>query len=306
MRYRAYGLTFSSDIVFPELAAAAGRAALRLELARDIDLRGWQRATPRLHDADVAWLTVWRRGGDFRIRFGEGEEFIWSPSARRLTANAGIPRATLRHLVLDQLLPLLLGHDRTVLHASAIGSPRGAIAFLGPTGVGKSTLAASFGRAGWRVIADDALVVRPRGGAALALPAYRGLRLWRDAARRLGAGGRVGPVAAGSNKIRVSGRGTIAFSRRPARLVRLYLLAPGRRRSVAIEPLSARDALMQLVQHSYVLDALDAGRLVAHLDRLVRECLPLGVRRLAYPRDLAALPAVRAAVVADLRGAFRR
>jgi hypothetical protein len=48
------------------------------------------------------------------------------------------------------------------------------------------------------------------------------------------------------------------------------------------------------------MDLNDRQYLVRHLDRLVRECAALELRRLTYPRDLSALPKVQAAILRDL------
>src|SRR4030095_9116966 len=94
-------------------------------------------------------------------------DFLLQPDGRSIVGyrRARVAIGTFRHLFLDQVLPLVLSHRGvTVLHASAFAGSRGAVALIGATGVGKSTLAASFGTNGWPVIADDALVLRARGG----------------------------------------------------------------------------------------------------------------------------------------------
>jgi hypothetical protein len=48
------------------------------------------------------------------------------------------------------------------------------------------------------------------------------------------------------------------------------------------------------------MDVTDRTHLIEHHDSLTRECAPLGVRRITYPRRFAALPAVRAAILDDL------
>ena len=43
------------------------------------------------------------------------------------------------------------------LHASAVDSPQGPIALVGPSGVGKSTLARELAGRGWALFTDDTL-----------------------------------------------------------------------------------------------------------------------------------------------------
>ncbi|HKS96499.1 MAG TPA: hypothetical protein VJV74_10250, partial [Terriglobia bacterium] len=97
----------------------------------------------------------------------------------RCRPRKAIPLDTVRHLFLDQVFPLLLSkRGRLVLHASAVLIPGGAIAFLGETGQGKSTLASSFSQRGFPFLTDDCLLLEEKGGQLVGIPSYPGLRLW--------------------------------------------------------------------------------------------------------------------------------
>jgi hypothetical protein len=69
----------------------------------------------------------------------------------------------------------------------------------------------------------------------------------------------------------------------------------------AIEPLSRRDALMALVTRAFRLDITDMGMVVRQLAFLQRVAACVSIRRPHVPEGLESLPAVRAAVLADLR-----
>jgi len=56
------------------------------------------------------------------------------------------------------------------LHASAVAAPEGVIAFCARSGTGKSTLAASLHRRGYRLWADDAVVWTPADIGSLTFP----------------------------------------------------------------------------------------------------------------------------------------
>lgn len=97
----------------------------------------------------------------------------------------GLPEVTLRHLLVDQLLPHLLAVGGSlVLHASAVVHDGEAVAFVGPTGAGKSSMAAGFVRRGARLLTDDFVVLQESGDGYLATPAYPSIRLWGDAAEQ--------------------------------------------------------------------------------------------------------------------------
>ncbi len=80
----------------------------------------------------------------------------------------------------------VLWHQRGLLplHASVIGVNGVAVALSGPSGVGKSTLAAALAAGGHEVLADDICIVDAANGADV-LPGAARLRLWRDAVDHL-------------------------------------------------------------------------------------------------------------------------
>ena len=64
------------------------------------------------------------------------------------------------------------------LHASAVAESRGAIAIVGPAGAGKSTTAGWFVQHGFRLIADDHVILDPSADSISVIPSYPRLRLW--------------------------------------------------------------------------------------------------------------------------------
>jgi hypothetical protein len=139
---------------------------------------------------------------DVTIRFGRVEgEYAITPEAIRLV----IPKVASylitggREIVIDPvpdcsernirlfLLGSALGgilHQRGLLplHANAIEIEGRAVAFMGHSGAGKSTMAAWFLDRGYRVLADDVCVVTlDEAGQPLAHRGIPRLRLWREA-----------------------------------------------------------------------------------------------------------------------------
>jgi energy-coupling factor transporter ATP-binding protein EcfA2 len=213
--------------------------------------------------------------------------------------------STVRHLLLDQVLPAISsGEQGSGLHASAVVVGGEAVAFAGKTGLGKSTLAASFAAAGFPALTDDCLIVKEAGERFLAVPAYSSLRLWNDSATALGADlGRRHRVAAYSQKIRVN-RSTskIPFSGDPAPLRCVYLLETrAASRALLIEPVSERDAFIALVRLAFRLDPYDRVHLANEMDRLARLSQVVSIRLLRVPRRLENLSSVQEAVLRDLQ-----
>ena len=245
------------------------------------------------------WVEVARYGDGYYVRVSGFADFCITSSAVRVAPHEGARPSTIRHLLLDQVLPLALAAEgHLVLHASGLVSEGRTIAIAGPAGTGKSTLAAALQREGWSVASDDGLVVRERGSEVLAVPAYPGLRLWPDAAERTGVMPfAVSEVAEYTAKLRVSLAAPTKLE--PASLAGVYVIQQGD--AVKIEPLTARDAAMTLIEHAYRADLTDRAALTAQLGACARLATRVRVCRLVMPRDLAQLAAVAGAVNAHAR-----
>ena len=308
--HRVSGLWLEADIPLPELPrASALRADCRFQL-----LPPRRRAA-----APPAWLHRWRRddggvlvslgraGRDYLVRFTGLADFLISREADlvRCRARPGISPATVRHLLLDQVIPMVLAHrGRLALHASAAITGDGALAFAGKAGWGKSTICASLAHAGGSPLADDCLVIVGRRGRFFAIPSYPGLRLWPDTVKALGR--RVHDselVSDHSEKRRITSRRSDIRRRSPVPLRAIYVLSPPRRRRVIrIARIEPREAVGRLLAHTHRLDLTDRSRLVAELDALSRLAARVPVFELAFPRDLARLAALRAAVLRHAGG----
>jgi hypothetical protein len=213
---------------------------------------------------------------------------------------------TLRHLLLDQVLPVLAS-DGTArgFHASAVMIDGRAVAFVGRTGRGKSTLTASFAAAGHPVVTDDCLLLHAGPNGVEAVPTYPSLRLWADAVEALGRPlGHWKSVAEYSRKIRLTNRprDPIRFCGNPVPLGCVYLLDKlGASRPARIESVSQREAFIQLIRFAFRLDPHRAGNLTSEMDSVAALARLVPVRRLQIPWHLPALPSVRHAILRDVQ-----
>ena len=314
-QYSVYGVGLSSDIALPELerlttALHTRQISINVRL-RDpgtgdpVAARWFLRST--FSNSDGLALCGKIEGG-YLLRYPGFADFIVDSAGRELRCThvePGTSPQTLRHLLLDRVLPLVLnltGHD--VLHATAVVTPGGVCAFIGPAGAGKSTLAASFAAAGYTVFCDDCLAVVVNDGI-LCTPGYPGVRLWSDSFSVLGSQlARVSNVAATNSKFRIlSDSGPFPDGRHP--LIATYCItraADGRTAlsTVRVERLIGCEAFMELASSAYVLDVTEQSTLQRHFRFIERLVAGVRVNRLLLPNDFAFLPAARRIILSEL------
>ena len=312
-RYLWASLVIDCDVPLPELTPARqGRRADIVVRRAPAPARGAVRT--RVHEwrlpDGTRWASVAKGDGEHVLRFRRFAEFIVSDHGRivRWRAPSATRPETVRHLLLDQVLPAVaFEHALVGLHASAVVVDGAAVAFAGPTSRGKSTLAASFAVDGHPVVTDDCLMLQWTRAEPRAVPSYPSLRLWKSTADRLlGPDAGLSPVAEYTSKLRVgpSAR-AIVFRRRPVQVGKIYVI-DRRGGNARIEPLSSRQAYVELLKTTFHLDPLDrvsARRVVAALAAIVQR---VPVARLRVPVRLDSLGDVRRAIAADLAGQGNR
>jgi hypothetical protein len=310
-RHRICGLVVDSELPLPEVPetdAAEARCRVRVT-------SGPAPAAPRawLHEwrlpGGETWLSIGRSRSGYLLRFPELADFLVSADGGEVGCRsaAELPEATLRHLLLDQVLPLVVSlRGGLALHAAAVASGEEAIALLGATGQGKSTLGASLAREGLRLLTDDCLVIEESDGRLIAVPGYPGLRLWPPVIASLfGEEPGLASVAHYTEKKRLDARhGGLAFCEERLPIRRIFVLAPRDGSEddteIRVVPLAPRDAFMALLTHAYRLDITDRLRLSEEFDRLSRAArLPVH-SRLDFPRNLERLPTVTKAIMRPL------
>jgi hypothetical protein len=214
------------------------------------------------------------------------------------------PNAFQTYLLVDALLFALVRMGREPLHATAVHTPGGVIAFAGESGLGKSTLGALFVRAGHQLVTDDMLVLVPESGGLVALPGPPRLKLYPEIADRiLDAGYRGLPMDPTSEKLLIPLAPSHAVQGRH-RFQALYLLKPADDRPVSSEPCICRitpsEAVPQIV-------ALTASHWTEERERLERQfrfvtrlVQSAPIKTLSYRRDLDSMPQLRQAIIDDV------
>lgn len=210
---------------------------------------------------------------------------------------------TIAHLVLDQVLPRLLGqHGDLVLHGGAVTqNDSGALVFLGKTGTGKSTLCASYLDEGEQILSDDCVRVDPVS--LMTQGSYPGLRLYPDSIKNtLGASSQTVPMASYTDKQRVdTGFENPGLVKEGAVPLRGIVLLEARGSDVTTEMLSGSEAVMALMEESFCLwpgDAGAAARRLSAISSVVASGIP--VMRFSFPHDFHILPELKRGICDQL------
>ncbi len=261
-------------------------------------------SVPPLHEwfvgDGIVWTSLHRLGSVYLVRFPGLADFEVSPDGHSVSAYGvpGIARETVHHLYLNQVLPLALSRQhRMVLHGSAVEVGDDAIAFIGPSGRGKSTLAASFSISGHRFLTDDGLILSEEGDGYRVQSGHPSIRLWSDSQQALIPDSvSVAPAVDHTPKARLLAGGEIAFSPDPLPLRCIYVLGNADVDRALITPCSGRDALIEVVRNCFLLDVEERAFLRHHHDALLKMVQRVPFFHLDFPRRYEQLPAVHAAV----------
>jgi hypothetical protein len=306
--YSLFGLTLRSDVPLPcpEVQNPEGNADVELAESTQGQLATWRQGDPTSVADDGFWTCMlyqngaasvsWKDHFDFAVS-GDGKHVLW----RRLV---DVPDEVVFTYLLGQVLSFcLLARGVEPLHAASVLVNGAAIAFLGDSGYGKSTLAATLLERGHRLVTDDVLVVRFDGNRAMAYPSLPRIKLNPESADAVFRGRHSIPMNRFTVK-RIFPLRHDEYVSHTAPLRAVYVIRENAEgASVSIQPLGGRAEFLALIQHTFndsVLHLSRVKRQFAYVRQLVGM---VTVKALSYPRRLDLLPAVADAVLADAKGA---
>jgi hypothetical protein len=286
-RYTAYNLHITSELHLPELTVRDSDAFTPDVIFKFGNVR--RAPDPARADEPQRWeneqgVCIYRpKVGAFAVQ--AGREVVIDPLPC-------VDEAALRIFLLGPALALLL-HQRNlfVLHASAIGircadysDELCGVAFLGHSGAGKSTTAAALYKHGCIFVADDLIAADPSRSPPQIFPAFPQLKLYPNAA-----------AAALNENWETLPRAHPDFLKRtrilddefnsaPLDLARIYVLAYGD--TERIEVLSAHEAVVELIRHTYGARYVYSSGAGIHLTRCALIATQVTVRRMVRRRDM--------------------
>ncbi len=182
-RYKIFGLNVMSEIRLPALAILDNSR----HLAPDV-LIEYGDTPDHLEDC---------RSIGTHLQVAPGKLLLSIDSVARYCVSGGnhititptpgaTPESILIFLMGSAIGALLQQRKILVLHAGAITAKQSGMVFLGPSGIGKSTLAAGFHHRGYPFLADDVCAVDTTNEIPSIIPGFPRLKLWSDALKRMG------------------------------------------------------------------------------------------------------------------------
>ncbi|AKG20940.1 hypothetical protein [Calothrix sp. 336/3] len=231
----AYNLCIHSETPLPELPKSEGKADIIVRLGKDLDhisretIDGNQRVLGKIDDIAI----------------------FLAEDGRQLTIEPmdGIDESILAPNIAGSMISVLLAQrGLLVLHASSVVINHRAVAFMGGSGWGKSTLAAAFHRQGYSVLTEDVMAVDIVMNHGLVIPSFPQFKLCSESLNSLGQDSNNLPSVF-PNGIKLSYRFQDGFRATPLVLERIYVLAKGDRHTIT--KLRPQEAFLELLRHSF-------------------------------------------------------
>ena len=318
--YRAYGLTLGCDSPVSALQQEPAKLEgydIAVSLGPESD---WVREARRLpshlehpkpgvleeeYDSPFS-LTSFGDEQFFELTYGDDAIFFVDAAAERLWGSC-LPPLTHEDLATYLLGPVmgfvLRRRSIMALHASAVCIGGQPVALCGESQAGKSTTSAALALRGIPVMCEDITPLVVADGKFQVEPGYPRVCLWPDAVEMLfGAGDALPRLTPSWEKSFLPLDGKLAkFEEQRRVLSAVYIFAPRVAEADAprIETLSAREALLDLVQNTYMNWLLNREQRAAEFDALSKLVTQVPVRRIVPHLDPERIGALCDLIVAD-------
>lgn len=272
--YTAYNLGIHSELPLPELIPSDKPADVVVRFGKLTNLQ--QKRS---------------NGGDYLLAEIEGFGMLLVQKGREivLDPDPGVDESVVRMFLLGAIICILLRQrGLLVLHASSVVINGVAVAFMGESGWGKSTLAESFHSHGYSILTDDVMAIQLDSQQPMVIPGFPQIKLWPDAAASLGHALDSLPLLHSQTVKRIH-KLKDGFLQQSVPLKRVYVLAGGTHPEII--PLEPQQSFAELVRHSREMQALTAPEfLSAHFHQCTTLINQVSICSLRRQRSLAALP----------------
>jgi hypothetical protein len=307
-RYGVYGISLRSQVPFslpgpedsnlPEIELRIGSSSLFSKALQGATLR---------RDPAAWYQHAHLPDGSTYVRWEGLFEFLVSADGHQITCgwSGAASKESFQVYALGQALSFaLVKRGLEPLHSTSVVINGGAVAFLGSSGFGKSSLAASFLGAGYRLLTDDLLLLRENGAGFCGYPGPSRIKLFPSVARaflKANLGGV--PMNNGTTKLVIPlFENQVCRAATPLKVICVLTSAPKvvGKRLISLAPLSPKEAFVELLRGTFNRRLTDPDRLQRQFAAVSQLVAKVPVFMLSYPRVLRRLPEVREVVLSKI------
>lgn len=304
--YSLFGLAIKSAVPLPCPELPHPRTTPDVELLESTEQQLSAVCNSRLTgvDDDGFWQCSLYQDSSARVCWRDHFDFVISNDGRRVLWRklAEVPDEVLFTYLLGQVLSFcLLARGIEPLHATCVVVNGKAIAFLGDSGYGKSTLAAALLSRGCPLLTDDVLVLTFDAEKVFAHPSLARIKLMPQAADAVFPGYRAIPMNSFTPKMIFRLQPFQHFAH-PVPLHAAYLVPAARSSSskILIRRVNGRASFLPLIKNTFNNSVVTPLRLKQQFSFATRLANAVAIKRLSCPRRLDLLPAVVDAILADV------
>jgi hypothetical protein len=288
--YSAYGLSLRSDVKLPGLMEATIVADSRPVLLATKSQPNWVRKASQLASEVIHFLPAapecadpafavreFGEGSCYQLSYGDGTEFFVDALGESVWGHCPAP------LTIEDLATYFLGpvmgfvlrrRGVTPLHASAVQIGHASVIISGAAAAGKSTTAAALALRGAPVLCEDIAALQESNGHFLVNPGYPRVCLWPDSVEKLfGSPDALPSLTPNWEKkfLGLDGK-QASFASQAMPLGAIYLLGERSDDQSAprIEEIATKDALLELVQNTYMNALLSKEQRASEFELLAR------------------------------------
>ena len=284
--YSAYGLTIKSEIALSTVVSAAKNFDVVVNIA-DLSNKNSQQINNNQLNNVLGSIP-----GVAKFLISDGQKILVEPESN-------VDEPILSPCILGSAMAILLQQrGLLVLHASCVVINGFAIAFLGNSGDGKSTICSAFHSRGYRILTDDVMAINTNQDSIYVIPSIPEIKLRSDSSNLIGyPAGTLSPLHPMTQKkvYKIES----GFSSEPITLKKIYVLDKGQQNK--IQPLSSQDSFIELVKHTRAVKTLKSQNLEqAHFKKCAKIAEKIAISRLIRKFTLSELPYLVSLIEDDL------
>ncbi len=295
--YRAYGLNICSSVVIPQLSSIkfnSGNSNSNV----DVIIRLGNVKIPKnnilvegnyFKTTKNSFYLFWEDFGKFKI--SNGNEIILDPIPN-------INEELFTYFIVGALMgALLYQRDYLILHASSVNINHKAVAFLGDSGSGKSTIAMSLQKRGFPIVTDEILAIKfDKSNEPYVYPSFPKVRLNYETMSKL---------SNESSNVFNEQHGLLKnfynaqyrFSEKPLSLKSIYIVEKSI--DTILKRLKPQRALIELIGNSFCIQMSDNSKKFSHFNNCSYLARNLPIYTLKMRKSFDSIPVVHSLLLKE-------